>query len=129
MKHFIKIGSILAGAATGATVGLLLALAKGEKIRHKLLNNFKKGVEAIDTSTDNLKNILLEKVSEEPNNFEQKLQKITNRFAHQKDKVIATLEDKISELSQNETPANANNNTNEKEDVVYKAAYETKTGF
>lgn len=129
MKHFIKIGSILAGAATGATVGLLLAPAKGEKIRHKLLNNFKKGVEAIDTSTDNLKNILLEKVSEEPNNFEQKLQKITNRFAHQKDKVIATLEDKISELSQNETPANANNNTNEKEDVVYKAAYETKTGF
>ncbi|UUV20841.1 YtxH domain-containing protein [Paenimyroides aestuarii] len=129
MNHLIKIGSILVGAATGATVGLLLAPAKGEKIRHKLLNNFKKGVEAIETSTDNLKNILLEEVSEESNNFDQKLQKITNRFAHQKDKVIATLEDKISELSKNEPPANVNNSANEKEDVVYKAAYETKTEF
>ena len=126
MRHLIKFGAVLAGAAAGATVGVLLAPGKGTKTRHKILDNLKAGIGAVNASKSTFSNMLLDFVSEKENNFDKKLRTITDRASNQKEEVIATLERKLSELKKDADHVKPNTKADIKDDIVYKAAYETK---
>lgn len=126
MRNLIKFGAVLAGAAAGAAVGVLLAPGKGTKTRHKILDNLKSGIGAVNASTSTFSNMLLDFVSEKENNFDKKLKTITDRASDQKEDVIATLERKLSELKKGTDNMKPNTKADVKDDVVYKAAYETK---
>lgn len=126
MRHLIKFGAVLAGAVAGATVGVLLAPGKGTKTRDKILDNLKAGIGAVNDSKSTFSNMLLDFVSEKENNFDKKLRTITDRASNQKEEVIATLERKLSELKKDTDHMKPNTKADIKDDIVYKAAYETK---
>ncbi len=103
-----------------------MRLEKEQKTRHKILDNLKVGIGAVNASKSTFSNILLDFVSEKENNFDKKLKTITDRASDQKEDVIATLERKLSELKKGTDNMKPNTKADVKDDVVYKAAYETK---
>lgn len=125
MRHLVRIGAILAGATAGAAVGVLLAPGTGEKTRNKILDQLKSGVKSVSGSQETLKDLLVNFVSTKQQDFETNLTAITNKAADKKEDVIATLERKLSELKGDHNQKEDNKSAI-KDDVVYKAAYETK---
>lgn len=149
MRHLIKLGAIVAGATAGAAVGVLFTTEKGAKVTDKVLNKLKSGSDVLSSSKEDLKNKLKGFISSKEESFEARLNSILDKTADKKEDLIAMLEKKLSELK-NDTPQSSskdavqNNSTtelkeefnkqtqeneNQQEDIVLKAAHSNPTNL
>jgi len=126
MRNLFRLGVILAGATAGAAIGVLLAPGKSNKIRHKIVDNFKLRVKGLKNSKEKLQDILSQVSSSKDDGFEAKLTSAIKRATDNTEEVISALERKLSELKTQQNNRSAAHKSDIKKDVVYKAAYDTK---
>lgn len=129
MRHLIKLGAICAGATAGAAIGVLLAPEKGTKLRGKIKNQLKSSGETFKHSKDTLKDIVSAFIPLDKANFETKLTSVIDKAGNTAEEVITILEHKLSELKADASDKDHNKSSESKEDVVLKAAYETKVNL
>lgn len=149
MRHLIKLGAIVAGATAGAAVCVLFTTEKGAKVTDKVLNKLKSGSDVLSSSKEDLKNKLKGFIPSKEESFEARLNSILDKTADKTEDLIAMLEKKLSELK-NDTPQSSskdavqNNSTtelkeefnkqtqeneNQQEDIVLKAAHSNPTNL
>lgn len=92
---------VLAGAAIGAAIGVLLAPEQGKETRKKIGDGFKSGSDNLMSSMDHLKEMIMGFVSNKANDFESTFSNLVDKSEHKKEEVIATLERKLEELKKN----------------------------
>ncbi len=126
MRHLIKFGAVIAGATAGAALGVLLTPEKGKKIRTKIVDHLKSGVAGVNDSKETLKGFLSEFTSSKKENFETTLTSIIDKAADKTEQVITILEHKLAEMKKGNKKVQPHSTSDIKDDVVYKAAYETK---
>lgn len=126
MRNLIKFGAVLAGASAGAAVGVLLMPEKRKKISNMITDHLKSGADAFKDSKENFKELVSDLTSSKNQDFDTVLNSIVDKAADKKDQVISILEQKISEMKSDGKTHPQHNPSNIKDDVVYKAAYETK---
>lgn len=126
MRHLLKFGAVLAGATAGAAIGVLLTPEKGKKVRSKITDHLKSGAAGINDSKETLKEFFSELTSSKKQNFETTLTSIIDKAADKTEEVITILEHKLAEMKQGAESPKPQNTSDIKDDVVYKAAYETK---
>jgi len=121
-----KLVAIIAGAATGAAIGMLVAPEKGVKTRKRISDGIKSGAENLSSSAEELKNMVLGFTSLKKEDFETGFNSLIEKTADKNEDVIASLERKLSELK---SKGNMPNKADQTEDVVYKAANSTRSDF
>ena|SRR5690554_495161 len=126
MRQMGKLTAIIAGAATGAVIGMLVAPKKGEKTRKRISDGVTSWVDHLGSSTKELKNIVLNCVSPKPQDFESGFTSLIEKASDKKEDIIATLERKLSKLK---AKGNMPDKAGQTEDVVYKAANSTRSDF
>lgn len=100
IKQGFKVAAVLAGAAIGATMGVLMAPDEGKETRKKLSDGFKSTADDMNTKVDDLKNRVQGFVNSQKEDFNTSFDKLVNKADHKKDDVIAALERKLAELKQ-----------------------------
>lgn len=122
IKQGLNLAAVLAGAAIGATMGVLMAPNEGKETRKKLSDGFKSTADDMNTRVDELKNKVQGFVNHQKEDFGTSFDKLINKADHKKDDVIAALEKKLAELKntnladkveqlKNNNPIANNNNT------------------
>ena len=98
IKQGLNLAAVLAGAAVGATMGVLMAPNEGKETRKKLSDGFKSTADDMNTRVDELKNKVQGFVGNQKEDFGTSFEKLINKADHKKDDVIAALERKLAEL-------------------------------
>ena len=125
MRNLIKFGAGLAGASAGAAIGVLLTTEKGKKVRNIVTDHFKSGIQTFKDSKENFSGLISELTTSKKTDFETTLSSIVDKASDKTEHVIAVIEQKLSEMKA-ENKGNERHTSDIKDDVVYKAAYETK---
>ena len=99
-KNSNTIAAIIAGAAVGAAIGILLAPDKGSNTRAKIK-------EGLDDATGNLKDslgatsdVLREKFTSATQNLDGTFDNLLSNVSHKADEVISFLESKLADLKE-----------------------------
>ena len=98
IRQGLNLAAVLAGAAVGATMGVLMAPNEGKETRKKLSDGFKSTADDMNTRVDELKNKVQGFVGSQKEDFGTSFEKLINKADHKKDDVIAALERKLAEL-------------------------------
>ena len=98
IRQGLNLAAVLAGAAVGATMGVLMAPNEGKETRKKLSDGFKSTADDMNTRVDELKNKVQGFVGNQKKDFGTSFEKLINKADYKKDDVIAALERKLAEL-------------------------------
>lgn len=98
IKQGLQLAAVLAGAAVGATMGVLMAPNEGKETRKKLSDGFKSTADDMNTKVDELKQKVQGFVSTQKQDFDTRFNELVHKADHKKDDVIASLERKLAEL-------------------------------
>ena len=98
IRNGLSLAAMLAGAAVGATMGVLMAPNEGKETRKKLKEGFKSTANDMNCKVDELKQKVQGIVSLQKEDFNTSFEKLVHKADHKKDDVIAALEKKLAEL-------------------------------
>lgn len=98
IKNGLNLAALLAGAAVGATMGVLMAPDKGEETRKKISDNLKSGAKQANAKVDDLRKKVLGLVSQDEHDFETNFSGLIQKADHKKEEIIEVLERKLKEL-------------------------------
>lgn len=98
LKQGMNLAAVIAGAAVGATMGILMAPNEGKETRKKLSDGFKSTADDMNSKVDELKQRVQGFVNNQKVDFNSSIDNLLSKADHKKDDVIATLERKIAEL-------------------------------
>lgn len=98
------LAAVLAGAAAGALAGVLLAPDQGKETRRKISDGIKSGADDLNSKMDQLKQTVSGFVSSKKEDFESGFNSLIEKAKAEKHDVIATLEQKLSELKGSNMP-------------------------
>ncbi len=98
IKQGLNLAAVLAGAAVGATMGVLMAPNEGKETRKKLSDGFRSTADDMNTKVDDIKQRVQGFVNHQKEDFNTSFDKLVNKADHKKDDVIAALERKLAEL-------------------------------
>lgn len=98
IKQGLQLAAVLAGAAVGATMGVLMAPNEGKETRKKLSDGFKSTADDMNAKVDELKHKMQGFVNTQKEDFDTRFNELIHKADHKKDDVIASLERKLAEL-------------------------------
>jgi len=98
LKQGMNLAAVIAGAAVGATMGILMAPNEGKETRKKLSDGFKSTADDMNSKVDELKQRVQGFVNNQKVDFNSSIDNLLSKADHKKDDVIATLERKLAEL-------------------------------
>ncbi|WP_456313690.1 YtxH domain-containing protein [Pseudomonas shirazensis] len=94
------IAAILAGAAVGAAIGILLAPDKGSKTRSKIKDGFDDAKGNFKDSFGATSDVLREKFAGATQNLDGTFNELLSNVSHKTDEVITFLESKLADLKE-----------------------------
>ncbi|WDF59755.1 YtxH domain-containing protein [Flavobacterium sp. KACC 22758] len=92
------IAAILAGAAVGATIGILFAPDKGSKTRAKIKEGIDDAKHNLQDSFEASSEVLREKFTNATQNLDGTLNDLLSNVSHKTEEVITFLESKLADL-------------------------------
>lgn len=98
LKQGMNLAAVIAGAAVGATMGILMAPNEGKETRKKLSDGFKSTADDMNSKVDEFKQRVQGFVNNQKVDFNSSIDNLLSKADHKKDDVIATLERKLAEL-------------------------------
>jgi gas vesicle protein len=92
------VAAILAGAAVGAAIGILLAPDKGSNTRAKIKEGFDDAKHNLKDSLGATSDVLREKFAGATQNLDGTLDELLSNVSHKTEEVITFLESKLADL-------------------------------